>query len=378
MKEPEKNESRENSPFEARREFSEKEGFSRLTVLGFSAFVEEFLICLGVPEDHSRIISDTIVDAHRSGKQTHGLSRLPIYARKIEQGLLDPQTPLSVASDSGAICVLDAAHGFGQVATHVAADVAHKKATEFGIGLVSIRRSNSFGTAGYFARRLSGLGSIGIVMSNAAPAISLADANYPIFGTNPMAISLPVDESDEGIDLDMASSVVARSRIRNAMRKGEDMPDGWAFDRNGSPTVSPQEALEGWLAPIGGFKGYGLALMIDALTGLLSGGEFAGRVKPLASEDGFSSCSHLVIAIDPQKFMVADEYFVRTKEFISTIRESSKPERNLLPGARSRAARQSSMTNIEIAPLDWAIVKDIAQRYEIDAPRTLDDKEEFN
>lgn len=372
MQSPEKDQSQENFEFENLPEFTGNERLHRIPVHDFAVFVQELLSCLRVPENHSTIIADTIIDAHRSGKSTHGLSRLPIYAGKIERGFLDPQSPFSVVADSGTICVLDAAHGFGQVATHFATDLARQKSLEFGTGLVSIRRSNSFGAAGYFARRLAGFGLIGLVMSNAAPAISLEDASYPIFGTNPIALSFPSGKNDgEGIDLDMASSVVARSKIRSAMRNRESIPDGWAFDREGFATTSPQDALEGWLAPIGGFKGYGLALMVDALTGLLSGGEFAGRVKPLASQVGFSSCSHLVIAIDPHRFIAEDEYLTRIREFISTVRESSKPRSNLLPGDRSRAARKSSGVSIEVSSTDWKIIKDLAQRFQINSPSSL-------
>jgi L-2-hydroxycarboxylate dehydrogenase (NAD+) len=296
---------------------------------------EEVLGACGVPKAHAELIADTIVHAHRSGKGTHGISRLPIYVRKIRQGLMNPETPITLVKDSPVISVIDAHHGFGQVAAMEAMRLCMEKAESLGIGVVGVRHSNNFGVAGYYARAATERGMIGCVLSNSAPAIAPTGGKRPIFGTNPLAIGFPPGSDGIPIILDMATSVAARGKIRLAAKTGEKIPLDWALDSEGKPTDDPIEALKGTMLPIGGPKGYGLSFVIDILAGMFPGAAFAGDVKPLNHPDTLSNYGHLLVAINPGFFVPKDEYTINIDRLHDAIKASGKEEVIYLPGERS-------------------------------------------
>ncbi len=296
---------------------------------------EEVLGACGVPNVHAELIADTIVDAHRSGRGTHGISRLPVYVRKIRQGLMNPESPITLIKDSAAISVIDANHGFGQVAAMEAMRLCMEKAESLGIGVVGVRHSNNLGVAGYYARVATDQGMIGCVLSNSAPAIAPTGGRRPLFGTNPLAIGFPAGSNGIPIILDMATSVAARGKIRLAVKTGERIPLDWALDSEGNPTDDPIAALKGTMLPIGGPKGYGLSLVIDILAGLLPGAAFAGDVRPLNHPDAFSDYGHFIIAIKLSHFIPKSEYVPAIDHLIRKIRDTVDVSEIWLPGERS-------------------------------------------
>lgn len=302
-------------------------------------FTVAVLTACDVPEDDAHIVADTIADAHRSGKGTHGVTRLPIYVRKIRSGLMDPRTPVSVVRDSPAIAVLDAHHGFGQVAATRAMAKCVEKAKALGVGVVGVRHSNNFGVAGYFARQAAQEGYIGIVLGNSAPAIAPTGGTQPLLGTNPLAVAFPDGAGGVPIVLDMATSEAARGKIRLAARQGEPIPEGWALDATGRPTTEAAAALDGSMVPIGGPKGYGLSLVIDMLAGLLTGAAFAGQVKPLNHPDQRSDYGHWMMALDPEFFLDRQSYASRVSTIVDAVHAASAPTRVWLPGERAHEAR---------------------------------------
>ena len=191
-----------------------------------------------------------------------------------------------------------------------------KTASENGIGAVGIRNTNNFGTAGYFGEKAANNGMIGIVMGNAAPAIAPPGGTKAILGTNPICFAFPSPETEFPIVLDMATSNAARGKIRLALRNGEKIPLGWALDSNGEPTDDPAAALEGSLIPMGGYKGFGLSMMIDIMAGLITGSAYGGEVKNLNHPDSYSRNGNLFIVIDPTFFISKDEYDLRMKTLI--------------------------------------------------------------
>ena len=311
----------------------------QISPLALHEFTVAVLTACDVPEDDAGIVADTIVDAHRSSKGTHGVTRLPIYVRKIRSGLMDPRTPVTVARDSPAIAVLDAHHGFGQVAATRAMNLSVQKAKASGVGIVGVRHSNNFGVAGYFARQAAIEGFIGIVLGNSAPAIAPTGGSQPLLGTNPLAVAFPEGGGEVPIVLDMATSEAARGKIRLAARQGEPIPKGWALDPSGYPTTDAAAALEGSMVPIGGPKGYGLSLVIDVLAGLLTGAAFAGQVKPLNHPDQRSDYGHWMMALDPEYFLDRQSYASRVEALVAAVRATSDNGRVHLPGERANEAR---------------------------------------
>lgn len=286
----------------------------------------------GVPDKDAEIITDSIIYAHTRGKHTHGVNRLPIYQRKINNGLMSPETTISIIKDTPVVAVLDANHGFGQVAGSKGMNISIEKADKYGVGVVGIRNSNSFGTAGYLAEMAVKHEMIGIVLGNSAPAIAPWGGKTPLLGTNPIGIAFPQSNGKPPIVLDMATSVIARSKIRLAEQNKEKIPLGWAFDCKGNPTDDPIEALKGSMVPIGEHKGYGLALAIDIIAGLLTGSAFGGDVKPLNSADGPSCFGHMLITIKISYFIPYEEYIQKIDALSSNIKSCGDISSVYLPG----------------------------------------------
>lgn len=298
-------------------------------------FSRDVLSACGVPGDDAGIITDSIVYAHLRGKGTHGASRLPIYVRKIQRGSMSAQTSLDIVQNGPVISILDAGHGFGQVAGIRGMHRAMDRAKTMGVGIVGIRHSNNLGTAGFVAEEALKAGMIGIVLANSAPAIAPTGGTKPIFGTNPLAIALPVPADQIPIVLDMAVSEAARGKIRLAGKNDEKIPLGWALDVNGNPTDDPVAALKGTMLPIGGPKGYGLALAIDILAGLLTGAAFGGDVKPLGHLDSHSNYGHFLMALNIAHFLPKEQYLAHIAILLEKTRNSGSPGSVKLPGERS-------------------------------------------
>lgn len=309
----------------------------------------KILVKNGVPNEHSQIIADSIVYAHRSGKSTHGATRLGIYVSKIKNGFLNPDTPVNVVSDKGAITIYDACHGFGQVAAYQAIISSIKKSTSTGIGLTAVRHSNNFGTAAFFAKMAIEAGKIALIFTNSAPAIAPWGASKPIFGTNPIAAGFPTPDGSPPIILDMAVSNVARGKIRLAAKQGEKIPFGWALDPDGKPTDDPNLAILGSMIPIGEYKGSGLSMVVDLLAGLLTGAGYAGGVKPLNTKDDYSNNGHLFIIIDPKFFFNDESYNERMKSFIKNIKDNTNGDDVYMPGEQSFKNEEENIEFVEIS-----------------------------
>lgn len=327
----------------------------------------EILRRIGVPEADADIIADSMVYAHRRGKNTHGINRLPIYVRKIEKGLMAAETGMVFVKENPVISVFDAQHGFGQVAGYKGMNVCTSKAAEYGVGVVGIRNSNNFATAGYIAEQAVDREMIGIVLGNSAPAIAPWGGRLPLFGTNPLGIAFPGGSDNKmPVVLDMASSVAARGKIRLAVKNGEKIPFGWAVDVEGNPTEDPAKALLGTLLPIGEHKGYGLSLAIDILAGLLTGAAFGGEVKPLNTSEGFSNFGHLLIAINISFFMDYEEYLNKMKCLYSKVKECGGEKEVFLPGEISYKKMLENNGTVKIGKKQVSEINDLADKLGLD------------
>mgnify|MGYP004513049253 CR=1 FL=1 len=301
-------------------------------------FAKDLLHAMGVRPSDAEILWDSMAYADLRGKTTHGVARLPLYWKNIQAGTIDPRAQPVTVSDKGALAVLDACNGFGQIAAAHAVKLAVQKAKTFGISAVGVRNSNNFGAAGYYGLLAAEQGVASLVMANASPALVAPGASAPVLGTNPLCFAAPgADGADAAgcppIIFDMASTVAARSKIRLALKNQEAIPQDWAIDAAGNPTSNPKEALAGALLPVGGAKGYGLALMVDYFAGLLTGSAFAGQVKPLGNTGAPSRNGHFFIAVDVSAFYGKDEYQERYNELVEALKASGEEVR--LPGERS-------------------------------------------
>ena len=306
----------------------------------------EILSKLGLPHYDAEIIVDTIIYAHQRGKATHGIGRMPIYARKIREGLMTAETNLCTINDNSAISLYDAGHGFGQVAAYKGMMIAIEKALQYGVGVVGVRHSNNFGTAGFFVELAAKNNMIGFIFANSPPAIAPTGGKIPIFGTNPIGIGFPGGHNKPAVVLDMATSIAARGKIRLAAKNGESIPIGWALDGNGNPTTDPTEALKGSMIPIGGHKGFGLSLTVDVIAGLLTGAAFGGDVKPLNHERCLSDYGHLIMAIDIASFIDPAEYLDKMDYLTKRVKECGEENHVYLPGEHSFSLFNSDVVNV--------------------------------
>lgn len=338
---------------------------AEISTLDLRRFSVAILTACDVPPDDAELVAQTIVDAHRSGKGTHGVTRLPIYVRKIRNGLMDPRTPIDIVRESPVVAVIDAHHGFGQVAATRAMTQCIEKAEVLGVGIVGVRHSNNFGVAGYFARQAASQGFIGIVLGNSAPAIAPTGGSQPLFGTNPLAVAFPDGEGGVPIVLDMATSEAARGKIRLAAREGQPIPLGWALDAAGSPTTDPAAALQGSMIPIGGPKGYGLSLAIDIFAGLLTGAAFAGGVKPLNHADQRSDYGHWMMALDPEKFLDRKNYSERMATLVHSVSATVSCGPVRLPGERADEERAKAANTVALSEAARTVMGELSREFGI-------------
>ena len=290
----------------------------RVSVDVLQRFCIEALVRVGVPGDHARIVAESLVEANLRGVDSHGVILLPRYVKRIELGLMKPDVVPKVVRDTGAVAVMDGDNGLGQVIAIKAMEMSIGKAREYGIGAVGIRNSNHFGMAAYIAMQALGSDMIALVLSNAAPSIAPWGGTQPLLGTNPLAISVPTDR--DPIVLDMALAVAARGRIRSAAREGKSIPEGWAFDEHGKPTTDAEQALKGSVFPIAGPKGYALALMVDVLSGVLTGSFFADSISSVHDTGVGTHVGHFIEAIRIESFMPVREFKARMAEMRQKIR----------------------------------------------------------
>ncbi len=232
-------------------------------------------------------------------------------------------------------------HKFGHYITVKAMDLAVKKASENGVGVVGIHNSNHYGIAGYYADLASVQDMIGIVISNTEPAMAPFGGKKALLGTNPITISIPSDDIHNYICVDMATSITARGKLLESKRKGEPIPEGLALDKDGKPTTDPEAGLEGSILPFGGFKGYALAFMFELLAGPLVSAACGEDVQGTATPDVMCTKGDLLIVINPEHFAGSMQFKFYVDQFVREIRE----ENGVIPGDREIENMNISMEN---------------------------------
>lgn len=292
------------------------------------------LEALGAEPREAELVADNLVMADLRGISTHGVMFLPLIAERIEAGLLVVPTRVEVIADEGAIAHFDGGNGLGQVAAAEAMRMSIDKARRFGIGFSLVRHTNHIGPLAYYPRMAAAEGLVGMCMCNGAPSMASWGGTEAFFGTNPFSVAAPCGRQDP-IVLDMSTSVVARGKIRRALKRKEMIPPGWAFDSSGSPTEDPAEAMKGTLMPIGGPKGAGMAFFIDMICGLLSGSKYSRQVLTFHQPLGPTGVGVMTMAVDISRFMPLERFTALMEEHARSIRGSSRARgcsRIYLPG----------------------------------------------
>jgi L-2-hydroxycarboxylate dehydrogenase (NAD+) len=273
-------------------------------------YVVRYMTKLGVPPDHAKIVGEVLICADIRGVESHGMQRLgSYYGSRISKGWLDPKTPYKTVSESETTALIDGGNGLGQVTSHNAMLLAIQKAKKSGMSAVTVRNSNHYGIAGYYAMKALDEGMIGLSFTNSQPLVAPTYGKTAVLGTNPIAMAAPSGNHYPYL-LDMATSAVAYGKIQIYEKKHEHIPIGWGIDEEGNATNDPsmiKPGGHGALLPLGGmditagYKGYGLAILVEILCSVLSGGNFLtnvggpGRPEP-------TGVSHFFMAIDIEHF----------------------------------------------------------------------------
>ena len=274
-------------------------------------------------KEHALICAEALINAELVGAPSHGLSRLKMYCDRISKKLINPKPKIKIKKISQSIAHVDANNSIGFVAADIAIKTAISNAKKTGIGLVAVKNSGHYGLSGYYAEQAVKKNLMVLVFTNAPPAVAPHGALKSLFGTNPICFGTPTGSKIPFI-LDTSISMINRGKIRVAAREGTKIPEGVALDKYGKPTTDPKKALEGVQLPIAGFRGSGLAWMVDILSGVFTGGNHAGRVKdPFTDFSGPQNIGHLFFVIKPNLF-VGNNYNQRIKDNIKTIKKLPK------------------------------------------------------
>jgi LDH2 family malate/lactate/ureidoglycolate dehydrogenase len=285
-----------------------------------AGFAREVMEAVKVPREAAALVADSLVSANLRGVDSHGVQLLIWYAQQIQDGNIDVATVGEVASENGSCMVYDGMNGLGQVISNTCCDHATRLGNANGLGMVTARNSSHFGASAWWAQKIADAGLIGIVTCNATPLVAAWQGRDKILGTNPICMAVPGPDT---FLLDMATTTVALNRIHKAILSGEtEIPPGWAMDADGNPTTNPQTALEGLPMPLGGYKGTGLALMVEVLCAVLSGGAMMTEVGGLRVKNRLMRVSHFFLAIDAGRFLPMDEFHSRMQKVRDTVKGS--------------------------------------------------------
>jgi len=311
----------------------------RIPVEDFRKLSNSVLVKHGLTKKEANLVTDEILDAEMRGREGHGASLLPKQAKRIAER----KGRMSIVRENECSALIDGKDNIGPVVSRFCMDLAMRKAKKCGIGIVGTYNKFVFVLAGYHVRRAAENHLIGIITSAAAARVAPWGGIDPILGTNPIAVGIP--SKGRPIVLDMTTSVRAAAEIREAKKSGEEIPEGWAIDKNGKPTTNPEEALNGALLPFDTYKGYGLGLVVEVLGGLLVNAKAGNVVK--------GKRGMLFIAIDPNIFVDTNTFEKNVGLLIEEIKSSRKAENVneiLIPGERSSRRFEKAITEgIEIS-----------------------------
>lgn len=329
-----------------------------------AAFATAVYRALGLPGQDAALLADTLVQADLWGHQSHGVMRTFWYAARLRSGATKAVTEAEVIVDGGAIAVIDGHDGVGQVITCRAMEQAIARARKHGIGAVAVRNSGHFGTAMYFTRLAARADCLGFLSTNASPAMAPWGGREKRVGNNPWSIAAPAGRHAPMV-LDIANTAVARGKLYLARQRGEAIPEGWALDAEGRPTTDPVAGIAGNILPFAGHKGYGIATMMDVLSGVLSGSGFGNSVVGPYMPEGRSGVGHLAIALNIASFRPLTEFnrdIEQLVEGLKSVPRAPGVDEIFYPGEREARAEEAARKEGIVIPDDTLAELDAGAR----------------
>jgi L-2-hydroxycarboxylate dehydrogenase (NAD+) len=361
-------------------------GYSRIEYQKMKNITESVFLKFGYSQEDSKIIADVILESDLRGIESHGVQRLNNYYKLIKQGKVKVNEEIKIVHETPVSAVIDARETAGQLSSYKAMQLAVQKAKHSGFGTVVTKNANHYGIAGYYSTMAVKEGLVGISMTNGEAVVPPTFGKRAMLGTNPIAVA--INAQPYPFILDMSTSVVTRGKTEVYIKKKQQMPLGWALDRNGDATQDPVEMnyavknkLFGGILPLGGasetfggHKGYGLALMVDIFTGIFAGGYisnftygYSGMGMPLKNEIKLCSC---FMAIDYGIFGDKSAIEDRLSQFLQQLRDSEKMKgqtRIYTHGEKEAEARQDRMANgILVNEATLAEIQKLCEELEIE------------
>ena len=326
-----------------------------VTVKQLEQFIQRCLTAVGMSERNARITAELMSEADLNGSDGHGVFRLPQYVKRIRSGGINVAPNIRVATDKGAMALVNGDDAMGHLVMRYATDLAIEKAAEQGVGWVGVQHSNHAGPAALYAKMPMQRDMIGIYVAvGSANHLPPWGGTELLLSTNPSAGGVPAYE-EPPIVLDMATTVAAYGKVKTAAQRGEQMPEGWMMDKFGKPLTDPTRAAEGFLLPIGGAKGYGLALVFGLLAGTLNGAAFGREVVDFNADFRSSTnTGQFIVALSIEAFMDVDQFKRNVDGVIRSMHASPTlpgVDAVRVPGERSHRIRlERERSGIPIHP----------------------------
>ena len=338
----------------------------RVPAARLQSFIERACCKVGIPSADSAVIAELMTRADVNGSDGHGIFRLQQYVRRIKGGAVNVRPKIRIVEEAPAMALVDGDNGMGHLVMRFAAETAIRKAKHAGVAWVGVRWSNHAGPAALYASMPLEHDMIGLYLAvgnaNHLPAWGGLDM---LLSTNPIAVAIPALQ-ESPVVLDMATTVAAYGKVKTKAQRGEPMPEGWMMDRSGRPLTDPKRANEGFLLPIGGYKGYGLALVFGLLAGTLNGAAMGRDVVDFNADDTTpTNTGHAIVAISVEAFQPVAEFKAAVDALVRDIRGSQRlpgVDRIWLPGEQSVAKRaERAKAGIPMPPALLASLDQLAQ-----------------
>ena len=354
----------------------------RLSALPLQAWTAAIVERLGSEPDVAADVAEVLIASDVRGIASHGTARLPQYVKLAEAGTMDPAARPVREGGRPALVRYDARNGWGHHAGRIAIDDAIERAVSVGMAASVVRNSNHYGIAGWYAMRAAGRGLIGMSLTNTSPLVAPTRARISMLGTNPIAVAAPAGRYGMVV-LDMATSTIPRGRIEVAARRGEPLLGGWAIGPDGSPALTPDVALAGSLQPLGGteetagYKGYGLALIVEMLTGILAGAAYGPNIVGLFSTEAKSDLGQWFMAIDPAAVDEPGAFEARLEHLVDQLTAAplipNAPGRVLFPGQpEAEREAESRDRGFVVDREHWQNLEALARRFNVPLPPVAD------
>jgi len=337
------------------------------------AFVAQIFEKVGLETADAAFHARALVDTNLWGVDSHGVLRVPVYVKRMRSGAINPRPEIRTVRGSLGLEVLDGDDGPGFLVGRDAMLRAIELAEQYNLGAVGAIRSNHFGATALYTRLAAERGMIGIAMTNVVPNVVAPGGSRPVVGNNPLSVAIPT-YAEFPFVLDLSLSAVAGGKLLLASKKGEKIPLDWATDKEGRPTDDPDKAFAGFLLPMGGYKGLGLAYVVDILCGVITGGAFLQGMKGMYKyPDDPSLTGHFMIALNVEAILGREEMRARMAELTEAIKSSPMwDERTemLLPGEIEH--RTAQRRRAEGIPLPANLYEELqALGQELDVPMSL-------